>query len=58
MKGKTLVIGIVLFVLLVIGAIYFAMMSTINKIKEENDLVETSSIVITVEHPSLSIAVG
>ena len=35
MKGKTLVIGVVLFVLLIVGGIYFSMMATINKIKEE-----------------------
>lgn len=35
MKGRTLVIGIILFVLLVVGAITLAMMSTINGIKED-----------------------
>ena len=36
MKGKTMVIGIVLFVVIVVAAVYFAMMSTINKIDKEN----------------------
>lgn len=35
MKGKTLVIGIILFVILIVGAIYFAMTATINKIEKE-----------------------
>lgn len=47
MKGKTMVIGIILFVLIVVGAIYFAMMSTINKIKEENNM--TLGEVVLVE---------
>lgn len=46
MKGKTLVISIVLFVLIVVGAIYFAMMSTINKIKKENDMVQATVLFV------------
>lgn len=37
MKGRTLVIGIILSVVVIVGLIYFLMMSTINKIKEENN---------------------
>ncbi len=51
MKGKTLVIGIIVFVLLVVGGIYLAMMSTINEIKEENDLAKASVIMIAEEQP-------
>ncbi|AOV06591.1 hypothetical protein [Sporosarcina ureilytica] len=47
MKGRTLVIGIVLFVIIVVGLIYFLMMSTINQIKEEKNA-ETSMAVIQV----------
>ncbi|MDS9472088.1 hypothetical protein [Sporosarcina pasteurii] len=47
MKGRTLVIGIVLFVIIVVGLIYFMMMSTINQIKEEKNE-ETSMAVIQV----------
>lgn len=55
MKGKTMVIGVVLFVLIVVGAIYFSMMATINKIKEEGteeahavvEFVEVDSIALT-----------
>lgn len=32
-----MVIGIILFVVIVVAAVYFAMMSTINKIEKEND---------------------
>lgn len=35
MKGKTMVIGIVLFVVLVVAGVYIAMMATINKIEKE-----------------------
>lgn len=35
MKGRTLVIGILICVLFVVGIIVFAMMSTINGIKED-----------------------
>lgn len=57
MKGKTLVIGIIIFVVVVIGVIYFAMMSTINKIKEENDLAEASIVSVEMErqYPTLDI---
>lgn len=48
MKGRTLVIGIVLFVLIVVGLVSFAMMHTINKIKEENNE-EASMAVILLE---------
>ena len=51
MKGKTLVIGIVLFVILVVGAIYFAMMSTINNIKEEGTLPASSSEIYEETQP-------
>lgn len=57
MKGKTLVIGIIIFVLVVVGFIYFAMMSTINKIKEENDLEESAIISIEDEEPRLTLVV-
>ena len=50
MKGKSLVIGIVLFVILVVGAIYFAMMSTINNIKEEGALPAGSSELYEENH--------
>lgn len=46
MKGKTMVIGIVLFVIIVVGAIYFAMMSTINKIKEENNMTLSAYVLV------------
>ncbi len=45
MKGRTLVIGILVFVLLVVGIIIFAMMSTINGIKEEMEKEEVSATV-------------
>lgn len=48
MKGRTLVIGIILFVVIVVGLIYFLMMSTINQIKEENNT-ETTMSVIQIE---------
>lgn len=48
MKGKALVIGIVLFVVLVVGSIYFAMMATINNIKE--DTLPASSSEMHVEN--------
>lgn len=38
MKGKTMVIGIVLFVVLVVAGVYIAMMATINKIEKEGTL--------------------
>lgn len=57
MKGKTLVIGIIIFVLVVVGVIYFAMMSTINKIKEENDLEEAAIVSIKHEEPSLTLVI-
>lgn len=50
MKGRTLVIGIVLFVLLVVGAITFAMMSTINGIKEENGIATASLMLMEESH--------
>lgn len=58
MKGRTLVIGIVLFVLIVVGFIYLAMMSTINKIKEENDRIDTSAIIIehNEEYPVIEVS--
>ena len=37
MKGKTMVIGIVLFVVIVVAGVYFAMMATINKIEKEGN---------------------
>lgn len=46
MKGKHLVIGLVLFVIIVIGLIYFLMMDTINDIKEEMDEEEAVAIVV------------
>ena len=48
MKGKTMVIGIILFVVLAVAGVYFAMMSTINKIKEEGTE-EAYAIVESVE---------
>jgi len=42
-KGKTLVIGIVIFVIFVVGAVYFAMMATINKQKEEMGISQSHS---------------
>ena len=50
MKGKALVIGIVLFVVLVVGSIYFAMMATINNIKEEGALPASSSEIYEENH--------
>lgn len=44
MKGRTLVIGMLVFILLVVGAIIFAMMSTINGIKEEMENEEAAII--------------
>lgn len=57
MKGKTLVIGILLFVLIVVGGIYFFMMSTINKIKEENDLANAPVLVVMQDdiHPFIQL---
>lgn len=49
MKGKSLVIGLILFTLLVIGGIYFAMTATINKIKEDEQIKDTSAISEYVE---------
>lgn len=46
MKGKTMVIGIIVFVLLVVGAVSWAMLSTINKIKEENEMNEEAVMLI------------
>ena len=43
MKGKNLVIGLVLFVLVAIAAIYFAMQATINKVG--NGMEQTVAIV-------------
>lgn len=56
MKGKTLVIGIILFVILVVAAVYFSMMSTINKIKEENKEETTLSVIVEdVEIPTRTL---
>lgn len=57
MKGKTLVIGIILFVLIVVGFIYIAMMSTINNIKEENELEEVSVVSIEDEDSLLTLVI-
>lgn len=38
MKGKTLVIVLLIIVVLTVGGIYLAMMSTINGIKEEQGI--------------------
>ena len=38
MKGKTLVIVLLIIVVLTVGGIYLAMMSTINGIKEEQEI--------------------
>lgn len=57
MKGKTLVIGIITFVLLVVGFIYLAMMSTINKIKEENDSEEASIVSIEDDEPLFTLII-
>ncbi len=46
MKGKHLVIGLVLFVILVIGLIYLLMMNTINDIKDEMEKEEAVAIVV------------
>lgn len=51
MKGKHLVIGLVLFVIIVIGFIYFLMMDTINDIKEEMDEEEAVAIVVDEIEP-------
>lgn len=50
MKGKTLVIAIVLFVLLVVGAIYFAMTATINKIEKEGAFSKHPTEIYEVEY--------
>lgn len=49
MKGKKMVIGLLIFVILVIVAIYFSMMSTINNIKEEQEIESETSIMIYQE---------
>lgn len=43
MKGKHLVIGLVIFVLVIVGLIYYFMMGTINNIKEEQEVEESIS---------------
>ena len=42
MKGKHLVIGLVLFIIIVVAAIYFTMMSTFNK--DENGLASANLV--------------
>lgn len=54
MKGRTLVIGILVFVLLVVGVITFAMLSTINGIKEEMEKEEVSATVWIEQDESLT----
>lgn len=41
MKGKHLVIGLVLFIVIVVAAIYFTMMSTFNE--DENGMASANS---------------
>lgn len=48
-----MVIGLILFVIIVVAAIYFSMMSTINKIKDEQEEVDTSSVLIERSYTSL-----
>lgn len=48
MKGKTMVIGIVVFVVLIVAAVYFSMMATINKIKEDGGE-EATAVVASVQ---------
>ena len=48
MKGKTLVIGIILFVVLIVAGVYFAMMATINKLEKEGKE-EAYAIIESVE---------
>lgn len=43
MKGRTLVIGIIIFVIIAVGAVYFLMMAEINKQKEEIQLEKSQS---------------
>lgn len=57
MKGKTLVIGLIIFVIIVVGAIYFLMMSTINNIKEEQGM-SAIEVVHEVDGPRLNGDVG
>ena len=47
MKGKNLVIGLVLFILLSIVAVYFAMKATINKM--ENGMAPLVTVVELIE---------
>ena len=44
MKGKSLVIGLILFTLLMLVGIYFAMTATINKLKEDEEIKDASAI--------------
>lgn len=55
MKGRTLVIGMLIFILLVVGVIIFAMMSTINGIKEDMENEEAAMMFVENEEMPIFI---
>ena len=52
MKGQHLVIGIVLFIILIVAAIYFTVMATFNK--DQNGLEPTETIIEIKEDSNIN----
>ena len=56
MKGQHLVIGIVLFVILIVAAIYFSVMAEYNK--DQNGMEPTETIIEIIEDSNMKTTPG